>query len=299
MFIKKIQDSLKSTPEFTTFPRTFESYSWYKPIAIAIIGAIIFFILMTIMFALVTFIPGVGGTQELMSTIRGGYDTLNPYGVAGFLSILTLVIVIPSLYLASKIVRDRPFSSYSSSRNGWNWSIFFKSLGVSLGFIVVINILGFLYDGASFNNHFTIITFILCTLLVPLQCIAEEYLLRGYVMQTIGSWFGIPILAIIIQALLFAAVHPYNLIGVVNTLVGGLCFGIITYYTKGIEMSSGIHAANNLIAFYISGFGLGDITSTIGLLSFVLSFVGFVGSSVLLLYVADKRDWFKDIAVKK
>ena len=31
-----------NTPEYITFPRTFENYRWYKPILVFIIGAIVY-----------------------------------------------------------------------------------------------------------------------------------------------------------------------------------------------------------------------------------------------------------------
>ena len=49
--------------------------------------------------------------------------------------------------------------------------------------------------GQQGPNTVTLTFFVICLILIPLQCIAEEYLLRGFLMQTIGSWFKIPVLA--------------------------------------------------------------------------------------------------------
>ena len=69
---------------------------------------------------------------------------------------------------------------------------------------------------------FTLVGFAVVTILGPLQCIAEEYAFRGLLMQTLGSWFRLPIIAVIIQAVVFAVMHPYNTIGQIGILSSGL-----------------------------------------------------------------------------
>ena len=39
-------------PEFITFPRTFEKYKWYKPLLVLVIGAIVYLVLQTLIFAI-------------------------------------------------------------------------------------------------------------------------------------------------------------------------------------------------------------------------------------------------------
>lgn len=294
MFIKKLQKSLESVPDFTIFPRTFEGYSWYKPLLVGIVALIIFAIFNGIMFAAIQFILGQETFVSIMTTVRGGYDTLNTYSLPGYLTILTVVLFIPSLYLATRIVKYRPFLSYSTSRKSWNWGILFKSIGIAAVVFFIMTIISLLIKGFSFDNHFTLITFLACLILVPLQCVAEEYILRGYVMQTIGSWMGIPLLAVFLQAIIFALSHPYNITGVLSTFIVGLCLGLVTYYTKGIEMAAGIHIANNLFAFYVSGFGLDKITTNVNMLSFAVNIISVIIITILLLYLSDKQDWFKN-----
>lgn len=294
MIFEKLANSLKDSPEFTTFPKTFENYSWKKPLIVGIVGLIIYLILNIIMLFIAIFIPGSGGVTGLIAVVTGGYDSLNAYSVAGLVSIVSIVLFIPSLYVASKIVHDRPFSSYGTSRKGWNWNIFFKSVAVAIVIFILVTIIQIFFEGSSFNNKFTIITLLICTITIPLQCIAEEYILRGYIMQTIGSWFGIPILAIIVQAIVFASLHPYNITGVIATLITGLCFGILTYYTKGLEMSSAIHVVNNLFAFYASGLGIIKITSNISMISFIVDLIAIIVPTILLLYLSNRYEWFKE-----
>jgi hypothetical protein len=46
--------------------------------------------------------------------------------------------LLPALALATLIVGDRPFSSLSSSRGGWNWPAFFKCVALSVLVLAVI-----------------------------------------------------------------------------------------------------------------------------------------------------------------
>lgn len=255
---------------------------------------IIFIVLNSLLTFIEIQIPGIGSMTNLVSTMCGGYDSLNPYNIQGLFAILTIALVLPSLYIASKIVRDRPFSSYSTSRKKWNWSIFFKKMAIYAIVLLIFSIIDSLLYGFTFNNQFTIITFILCLIITPFKCMGEEYMLRGYLMQTIGSWSGIPVLAIILQAVLFAALHLYNIIGVISTLIVGITFGIITYYTKGLKIFSGIHSVNNIFSFCLSGFGISKITANVDLVSLCINILFLIVSIILILYLANKQEWFKD-----
>ncbi|MEE1133455.1 MAG: hypothetical protein UHW60_01660, partial [Methanobrevibacter sp.] len=106
----------KEISEYITFPKTFEKYRWYKPILVFIIGAIIFLILNLLLIAV---FYAICGENIMVQLLQGGYEVMNSE-IGEIYSHLGVVIMLPSLYLASKIVKDRPFSSYSSSRGGWN-----------------------------------------------------------------------------------------------------------------------------------------------------------------------------------
>lgn len=99
-----------------------------------------------------------------------------------------------------------------------------------------------------------------------MQCIAEEYLFRSFLMQTFGSWFKIPVLAIVLQTLIFAAMHPYNMIGVAEIVCSGVTMGLIAWLAHGIEASSALHICNNMTLFYATGVGISQISSQTTLL---------------------------------
>ena len=280
-----------SDKEFVTFPRTFEKYKWYKPILVFIVGIILYLIFELL---IIVIFSGIYGLEFILSITNGGYEVMNTEIGQIFMD-LGIIIIIPSLYLATKIVKDRPFSSYSSSRGGWNFKLYFKALIILLIAYVIFECIDTVIFGPEGSYHFSIIFLIISLILVPLQCIAEEYVFRGLIMQTLGSWFKIPILAVILQAVLFAAIHEYNSLGLMETLVSGIIFGFFAWKTNGIELSSAFHTANNLsIALFVM-FGLQSATSAPTLNRVALSIVFEIILCIVMYSVGKKTSWFGEI----
>ena len=95
--------------EYITFPRSFEKYKWYKPILVFILTLIIFLVLSIVLTLVFKTIYGDDLISKLMT---GGYEILDTE-MGQIFTDLGVIILIPSLYLSTKIVKDRPFSSYS------------------------------------------------------------------------------------------------------------------------------------------------------------------------------------------
>ena len=169
---------MKPVPEheYPTYPRRFISYRWFKPILVALI----FFVLyMGASVAIVVAGAVQQGGLDAIMNIAGSYDSMDVASVSGILLNLgSLAIVIPILALVTLIVRDRPFSSYSSARGGWDWGVFGKMMLLALIVCGVPNVIWILLDHGPLDNHFTVFTFLLLTVMGPLQCIAEEYIYR-------------------------------------------------------------------------------------------------------------------------
>ncbi len=279
-------------PDYVTFPRTFEKYKWYKPLITIVLVAILYFVFNTILTAV---FQAIYGTNVIDGVMNGGYETLNSSDVSVYYSYLSMVIFAPAIYIASKIVRDRPFSSYSSSRGGWNWKIYFKCLSIPF----VIYLAYFLISLLIFNEHggvsqVSLICMIISLILIPAQCIIEEHVFRGLLMQTLGAWFKNPVLAIVIQAVIFAIVHSYNSLGVISIGISGLIYGLISWRTNGLEASSAIHSINNLMAFFVVALNLSSISSTVTLWDFVSDILLTLVSAIAIYYIGVKKGWFDE-----
>ncbi len=279
-------------PDYVTFPRTFEKYKWYKPLITIVLVIILYFIFEFIL----TYIFGAAyGDNIIDSVANGGYETLNTTDVSVYFSYLSIAIFLPIIYIVSKIVHDRPFSSYASSRGGWNWKLYFKCLLIPLAIYIVFEIISILTGmETGGSSHVSLIALIISSILIPVQCIAEEYAFRGLLMQSFGSWFKIPILAIIIQALIFAAVHPYNFLGAIVIGVSGIIFGALAWRTNGLEAGAAIHSINNLMAFYMVALGFGSISSTLSTWDFLSDILLTLFTVAALYYIGNKKGWFDE-----
>ena len=278
--------------ESPTYPRQFISYRWFKPLLAGLLFAVLYLgstVAIVLLGAL-----NQGGLESVMK-IAGSYDTMDVSSGPGILLNLgSLAVAIPLLALTALIVRDRPFSSYSSARGGWDWSVFGRMMLLALLVCGVPNLVWILLDHGPLNNQFTIATFLLLTVMGPLQCIAEEYMFRGLLMQTFGGWFRIPVIAVVLQALIFMAMHPYNLTGKLTILATGCMMGLMAWISRGIEASSAIHIVNNMVAFYADGLGLGAIGSEVSTLDLVVTLI-IDAVYVAVLLVLRKKGFFDRI----
>ena len=283
--------AVKEISEYITFPRTFEKYRWYKPILVFIIGAIIFLILNLLLIAV---FYAICGENLMVQLLHGGYEVMNSE-IGEIYSHLAIAIMIPSLYLATKIVKDRPFSSYSSSRGGWNTQLYLKAFIIPFILFIIVGVIQSAILGNAGDYHFTILFFIILLIVVPIQCIAEEYVYRGLLMQTLGSWFNIPLLAVILQAIIFGFTHGYNGIGNIGIIISGLVMGFLAWKANGLEVSSAFHTANNLSFSLLVMFGIQSTTSTIQMADLLISTMGSVIFGILLYYIGKRNNWFGEI----
>ena len=293
--IRKVNNMSREVKEhgYSTYPRRFMGYKWYKPILFAFRMAAIALSFISVL----SFIAGVFSQDpNFISNVQKGYDGMNVYTLSGCLIQLgALASFIPAIKITSLIINDRPFSSYSSSRGGWNWKIFGKMMLVAFVVCGVPNIILVIVDGKTGVNRFTVVGFIALTLLGPLQCVAEEYLFRSVIMQTIGSWFKLPILGLIFSTVIFLMLHPYNIIGVIAVGISGLGMGITVLLTKGLEASSAVHIANNMVAFYASGLGWGAIKSEVDVRDIIVDVLVYVVYIGFIVYADKKLHWFDEV----
>ena len=276
--------------EFISFAKTFENYRWYRPILVMIVTLVMFVIfsaILTIVFA------SVYGWDFILHMTQG-YEVMNTE-MGQIFSDLGVIIMLPSLYIAVKIIKDRPFSSYSSSRGGWNHKLYFKALIIPVIIYIIFEAISLSITGVKGSNHFSVMFFIACLILVPLQSIAEEYIFRGLLMQSLGSGFNIPILALLIQAVIFAAFHGYNSLGIFGVFVSGLVMGFFTWKTNGLEVGAALHTVNNLAVAFTVMFGLEMASSTAQLNDVIFSIVIQIVLFAVMYYVGGKTNWFGEI----
>ncbi|MCR5201568.1 MAG: CPBP family intramembrane metalloprotease [Lachnospiraceae bacterium] len=289
--------SRSETKDFVTYSRQFEGYKWSKPILEIVLSGL-FLILSTVICigigSIIIMVSG-GDVKEFATNLRKGYDAYDVYSLAGaFASLGSLACIIPSVAIITKLVKSRPFHSVSSSCGGFSFKIFFKVLVPALIIVGIPTAI----EAASISGgrgaiQFTVLGFIACLILGPLQCMGEEYMFRGVLLQGIGSWVKVPIIAIILQTLVFAYLHPYGVIGVIEVCLSGLLMGLAAYYTKGLETSGAYHIVNNMVLFMMNGFGFKTISKNSSQVKDIILVIVLEGAYLAVVLLLDKKfNWF-------
>ncbi len=278
-----------SERDFATYPRRFVTYRWFKPLLVGLLCVVFFFVFLSMVYL----ITSIAFHTTVTSS---GYDDLDFFSAAGaFFNCASQAIIIPALLLAAMIVKDRPLSSYFSSMGGWRWKIFLKTLAFGFVLFGIPNILWFLLHGKAEEVRFTLGGFIFLVLFIPLQGVAEELTYRGFIMQTVSSWFKLPVVGLIIQTIVFASSHPYNLIGIIYITITGVVYGMICVYSRGIEASSSLHILNNTTELCTSGFGFGTLTADQTIPGTLFNATLKLLFLVFIIYADKKLHWFDKV----
>jgi hypothetical protein len=90
----------------------------------------------------------------------------------------------------------------------------------------------------------------------------------------------------------FTVAHPYNLIGMLEIAITCLFWCLIIHRTNGLEASSALHIVNNMLIFYMIGFGWTTLSSETTVTDCVLSALANGLYYLAILYVDRKFHWF-------
>ena len=276
--------------DFTTYPLTFEKYKWYKPLLVGILTGIFFFIFSFILYGIVEMMfPGIGQQfQNFDEVARAGFDS-----IIGVVTSIELALLIPALYLATRVVKDRPFSSYLSSVK-WDWPIFARSFAVVAAVYFIINLLQIIFDGSvQFDFKLTWMALLAILIITPFQCFAEELIFRGWLMQTVGSWIKVPVVAIIIQGVIFSYIHQqYNLFALLSVIFTGIIvLPGLTWYSRGLEASTAFHTVNNIFSFIFAGITVQGVVNNLSLVDGLFAVVSVAIPWIVLILIDRKFGW--------
>jgi membrane protease YdiL (CAAX protease family) len=106
----------------------------------------------------------------------------------------------------------------------------------------------------QFNASRFIPLFFITLILMPFQTTGEEFLFRGYLTQGFAALTGKRWIALLAPSLCFGFMHAFNpevkefgfWATMPQYIYFGLFFGLVAILDDGIELSIGLHAANNI-----------------------------------------------------
>jgi len=174
--------------------------------------------------------------------------------------------------------------------------------------LLVLELIAYLFDKGNYRYQVPDIKFlklvILGFLLLPIQTSFEELLIRSYLTQQINFFSRNIILAIFSSSLVFAFMHINNPetgrfgfgLMLIYYLIAGLFLSIIAYKDNRLELSLGVHAANNIFGAIIVNYE-GSVFKTAALfttvkINILLSLFSFcIASCIFYLICYYKFDW--------
>ncbi|MFB8893540.1 CPBP family intramembrane glutamic endopeptidase [Microbacterium plantarum] len=272
---------------------------WWTPLAVGAVG-IVLFLLMVLGAALVALLIALSSEEAARALNR----VLNDGGVLDISDPLSLLIglgaialLLPAYLLASLIVNGRRvgFASAVFGRLRWRWLLVCAGLAVAMAIVVAIAtaLLPAEQSGESLTPPVGAtlwLSLLVVILVVPVQAAAEEYIFRGYLMQSIGRWLRHPLFAILLPVPLFVIGHLYDPVGQAAVALFATAAGWLTWRTGGLEAAIAVHIVNNLLAF-VTGIVAGTDPSAadVGWVSFATSVLLLGGYCLAVEYVLRRR----------
>lgn len=221
-------------------------------VAVLLLGIVGWFILGSIPMVVAAFSKGIlsddaAGLQQMFS--ENGYLLL--VFSSFVIGLLIFALLVP-------LMHKRGFCSVINGGRPLRWGHFLTAFALYFLVMAILQGWSLLYDSDNYVWQFDSAAFVrvlpVLLLCVPLQTLFEEYLFRGYLMQAMAVWSGRVWIAWLLPALLFSLAHSFNpevgaygfALMMVQYLAFGLLFGWFTLADDGLEVSWGMHTANNL-----------------------------------------------------
>lgn len=229
-----------------------------------------------LLFVLVGFLVLIAATLALwaMALAPQGLplpDLANP-GVAGavlnepmfllFSGFASLVATIPAVLMTVRWAQKRPLSSVTGvvGKLRWKWfgrcglialGVFAPAFAIEIGYELLTGT----PDGPGFPGWVVYARVVLIALLVvPLQSAAEEYVFRGFLLQTFTAWFRTPWIGMVLSSVLFLLGHGYtDPLVWCQLLLMAISACWLTIRTGGLEAAIAMHGANNVLSLLIEG----------------------------------------------
>jgi uncharacterized protein len=206
----------------------------------------------------------IDGNPQTLATGTGQFAGVNP--VVGFIiPMVGSILFIIGIYLAIRIIHQRPFRTLITPARSVNWKRLFQGFFVWFFISGLISLFeACLYPGRykwSLDLRVYIPFTLAAILLIPIQTSAEELFFRGYILQGIGLRLRNIWLLSVFSGFLFMLPHllnpeaqiNYGMMGFYYFFIGAV-MAYITLRDGKLELALGLHAANNLFSALIANY---------------------------------------------
>lgn len=254
-------------------------YRWWRPLVEIAVAAVLFFALQAAWVVPFILING----KESIGRIADGTPTSMLVGFGA------LALTVPAAFVAAW-ASGRDVRALWSVERRFRWRYFLPGLAA----FAAPGLLTLATDIAVYGAPPAPLdaTFFWCVgivlVLVPLQCLAEELLFRGVVVQSFGAWMRSPWLTYLLALPIFVVGHTAGGGGMVTIVVFALVASLLVHRTGGIELSVALHIVNNITVSYAGFSGLIDLDSARVLLPVVGQLGAFALALISLLFVGSK-----------
>lgn len=233
-------------------------HRWWRPLVSALL-MITFTMVFEMVLTILLLVSGTALGQDLDVMLnrfmQGG--ELDPLGFAYVC--LSLIVLIPAAMLSVWIAHGiRPgYVASVAGRIRWRWLL--RCVLVTLPLWAAYLAFSLIVDSESFQGDRPgqwIGLLVVAVLMVPFQAAGEEFAFRGWFLISLGSWFPVRVLALVLpgipSVLLFALAHG-SLDGWVLADLGFFAAAatILVWRTGGLEAGIAIHAVNNVMIFIL------------------------------------------------
>ncbi len=296
---------------YTSYLRRVPNHKWYKPILTLLLFIILylgFTVLLIVALGILLIASGQAANimQLVSSSLPNALDASESSSGIDASSLMWISIVVqyggvaimlPAILIARRVVEKEPVSTLSSLYGGLRWNVLGKCCIVSFGLIFAFFSLDAALNGGA---RFTTPNFaaLICVLtIIPVQCAAEEYVFRGFLMQTMGRWLSpkLTLLVPILPALIFTSMHSYDFWGLTTIFGFGMVCGYLVIFTGGLEAGIAYHIANNTLLGLMTAFdplAAGSGSSVTSMETVCMEYAMHISYFVIIVIVGNKLHWF-------
>lgn len=243
-------------------------FGWYALsmfiafIAFAVVGSFPFLILVMVGEAIH---PGLLGSFQTDPT---NFSALPfPYELIFTSVMMQFVVGMLGLWFVSRVVLGKPLFTLVTGYPRFRWKRFFAATGVTFLLLILLTLVSYLLDPGNFQFTVSLNKFLVflpfALILLPLQTGFEEFFFRGLLLQGFHRILRrMPWLSWVITSVLFGSLHFFNPEVSTNgvgpamaSYIGmGLFLGFFAIIDEGLEISWGLHFANNFFSFVFVGY---------------------------------------------